>query len=204
MKTKTAMNNTTQTAFLLSFFTVFWTAFMIFWLIQTTDLPLGVVVAMGAVCVVFAVLILIRARQCARLVKTLPEDGELSDREKKAAKRWNLIFSLNGCAIGVSCALLGIFGMYEYIIPVVLLIVGLHYIPISLLYKTKVQIAVAVPTVVASLLGIWSLRTGTADAYAPGLCALGGAAGAIVLGLWAVSAVKAACTAAAAENQAGE
>jgi hypothetical protein len=193
MKTKTAMKNATQTSFLLSFFTVFWAGCMVVWLIGKTEIPLWAVIAMGAACVACAVWILARAIQCTRMVKDVPEDGELSDNEKNAAKRWNIIFALNGIVIGVCCALLGIFGLYEYIAPAVLLIVGLHYIPISLLYKTGIHIAVAVPTVLAATLGILSLITGTAAAYAPGLSSLAGSVGAIVLGVWAVNTVRAAC-----------
>jgi hypothetical protein len=185
------MKNFTQTSFFLAFFTVFWTGFMILWFITATELPPWIIIATGVLCVAFGIWILMKGIQCTRLLKTLPDGGELSDDDKKAAKKWNWIFILNGCVIGVSCALLSTFGLYEYIAPVVLLIVGLHYIPISFLYKTKIQTIVAIPTIIVAVLCIISLTTGTADAYAPGVSSLAGAIGAIILGIWIVKTVGA-------------
>jgi uncharacterized membrane protein YfcA len=90
----------------------------------------------------------------------------------------------------VSCALLGSFGLYAYIVPVVLLIVGLHYIPIGLLYHTKIQTVVALPVVFVAVLGILSLLTNVGADYAPGVCAFVGAVSTSILGAWAVKTIR--------------
>ncbi|MDR1619658.1 MAG: hypothetical protein LBS18_03240 [Clostridiales bacterium] len=190
MNSKGAMKNLNDTSYLLAFFTTVWAIFMIVWLILRSPLPLPLGIAVTACFIALSIHIYLGAIAGYKALKSVPDDID-GNKDKKKSKQWTVIFIIQGAAMALSGALLGSFRLYEYIVPVMLFIVGLHYIPVSVLYHTKIQIYVAVPTVVLAVLGFFSLISGVFAEYAAGICSCGGAVGCAILGLWATKTVKA-------------
>ncbi|MDR2501858.1 MAG: hypothetical protein LBC78_01255 [Oscillospiraceae bacterium] len=190
MKTKGAMKNLNNTSYLLAFFTTVWAIFMLVWLILRSPLPLLPAIAVTAFFVAVSVYIYLSAIAGHKALKAIPDD-ENTEEDSKKSKKWTAVFIVQASAISLSSALLGSFGLFEYIVIAVLFIVGLHYIPISMFYRTKIQIYVAVPTILLAVLGLASLLTGTLAEYASGICSFAGALGCAVLGFWAIAQVKA-------------
>ncbi|MDR0432460.1 MAG: hypothetical protein LBH48_04000 [Bifidobacteriaceae bacterium] len=195
----TALKNLSQTSFMLAFFTAFWTGFMVFWALHGEVFPGIVPIAVGAALVGFAVWLLVRSIKCARIVAAIVDEdpsGAGGAGKDSAAKKWDIVFTLQGCAIGVGAAVLAILGQYVYIVPVVLLIVGLHFIPIGMLYKTGIHYVVAGADFAAAAWGIITLLTTTPGgsfpmpAFVDSACALVGALSSAVLGVWIIRTIK--------------
>ncbi|MDR2515374.1 MAG: hypothetical protein LBD02_09275 [Christensenellaceae bacterium] len=178
-----------QTILLLSFFTLLWAGFMLFGLLAS-PLPPALPIAL-AVCLLLPAIWLLRGGlACLARAKAMPAGEAPSETERRAERRWNLIFGLQGGAIGLVCTLLGAFRLYAQIGPAVLLIVGLHYIPLGMLYRTKIHGLVALPVILIALLGLLSLATGFLSAFAPGVCALAGGLSTAILGLWVLKTAE--------------
>jgi hypothetical protein len=176
--TKKARQNLAQSAVMLAVFTVFWPPFS-FW-------GFGLSVYSVLLCAAFtgaAVCIFIGALKAGRAIKALP-DEEVSAADRRAEKRWNVIFILQSCSIGVAGAALGILGEYAYVPLAAALIVGLHYIPIGLLYRTKIHAAVAALTVLTGVFCITARASGWLGDETIGICSAAAACGTSVLGGW--------------------
>jgi hypothetical protein len=190
MNTKGSMKNLNNTAYLLAFFTIVWAASMLVWFILDDVLPVGATIVLSVIFLAIAGYIYISAVLGYRSLKPIPEDdGSIQDKLK--SKRWSVVFALQAVAISLSGALLGSFKLHVFIAPVMLLIVGLHYIPISMLYHTTIQSFVAIPTILIALLGLLAIFTDTGSRYAAGVCSLVGAIGCVTLGIWATTTVRA-------------
>jgi hypothetical protein len=181
--TKPALSGMLQSTFMLCFFTVFWSAFL-FW-------SLGFTVAAFIAFfgyLLFAVQMFRFAKRTAKKVNALP-DVEKTAADKAADKKWSIIFSVQGMSIGAVCAALGMLGRYEYIVPCAALIVGLHYFPLGVTYKTAIHhIAGAVVSAI-SIGGIIAVYWGYANA-AIGLCAAVSALATLALGFYLLNVVN--------------
>ena len=167
-----------QSAFMLAGFTVFWAAF-IFWgfgmnapsvILFTAFTGLAIVIFLSAA----------KARRAVRLLPDAPPDPE----DKRAGTRWTVIFSVQGGVIGAVCAVLGILGQYQYIVPAVALIVGIHYFPLGAIYRTKIHFAVGVFVVLCAVFGIMSQAFGILGFRAIGVCAIATALSTVILGIY--------------------
>jgi hypothetical protein len=119
------------------------------------------------------------------------QEAEVSELDKKAQKSWSIIFSVQGCMIGASCAMLGIFGKYDFIVPVVAFIVGVHYFPLGALYHTRFHIAVGVFEVLISVLAIASIAMNRFVGLCIGLSALAAALGTVALSAYLLCLISA-------------
>jgi hypothetical protein len=175
---KQAVKNMNTSQFLVCFFAVFWSAFMLL-----PFLP-NIFAIIAFICLVVAAAVLLRfAVKICRNISKLPVDSDKDkEKDKKIAKIWNVIFTVQGVGIGISCAVLGILDLYHYIIPVVVIWVGLHYIPMGFLYKTPVHIAVGVATVLTAAAAMIFSPPAVFLSVACGISAAGGALSAIILG----------------------
>jgi MFS family permease len=143
--TKSAIVGMLSSLFMLAFFTAFWTGFMLwgfymFWW--------GYVLA--GIFVLSAVYLLLVAIKLHQQTKTLPNET-ISDDDKKATKRWNIIFGLQGGFMGLTCMILGIFELYEFIPVAVVLIVGIHYIPLGMTYHTIIHFTMSAFVVLVAI-----------------------------------------------------
>ena len=175
---KKAREGMVQSAFMLAAFTVFWAAFL-FW-----GFGLNALSAIGcAVFVVAAVFLFRGAAKARRTISQMP-DGPADPEDKRAGTRWTIIFSVQGGVIGAACAVLGVQGQYQYIVPAVVLIVGAHYFPLGTIYRTKIHFIVGAVVVLVAVFGIVSQALGLLDIRAIGICAIAAALSTIILGAY--------------------
>ena len=82
--------------------------------------------------------------------------------------------------------------MYNCIIPVIVLIIGLHYFPLGMLYHTPVHFIVgaAVVSVSVSVSAMIFLPADSYNSAASGVSALAGVCSTAVLGVYMVELVK--------------
>jgi hypothetical protein len=169
---------------MLAFFTVFWAAFL-FW-----GFGLNVFSVIGCMFFVgIAIAIFCGAVKANRVVRSLP-DRAVNPKDKRIARYWNIIFSLQGLSIGVICAILGILGQYQYIVPEVVCIVGIHYFPMGAIYHTTIHFVVGAFVVLIALLSIVLQALGTLGIEAVGVCALAATISTVILGLYILRLIK--------------
>jgi hypothetical protein len=182
--TRQACNNILQSMFMLGGFTVFWTVFM-FWGFGFGVLPFVVAV----VLIACAVAIFIAASKMKPVISKA-EKRAVDSKDKKASKNWNVIFIIQGTAVGIVCGVLSFVGAYTYIPAAVALIVGLHYFPLSILYHTKIQTVVAIPVVIVSVLCIVMQAVGMLGVETIGIVSLCVALSTVMLGFYMHSLLK--------------
>jgi hypothetical protein len=204
LSSEDGLNNLTQTIALLAFFTFFWAGIMIAWAIVDRPVPLAVPFAAFAVFAAGGVWLGVCARSSQRRVADLfgtgdkpspsgKKSGERTSKPKPdaAARRWTAIFVIQGVAIGAAACALSIFGQFRYIAPATLLIVGLHFIPIGLIYKTAIQQYWAAALIITACVAIFMLLAGGKAAdFASPLCGVMGALSTITLGAWANHTIR--------------
>ena len=177
MITRRALQGIMQSVFMLAGFTAFWAAFL-FW-----GFGFGPISVAGCACfLACAVWIARKAVLARRGIAALP-DSPATEADKQAKKRWSVIFTVQGVTSGASCAILGILGKYEYIVPVVALIVGLHYIPIGMQHKDRIHVVAGALLSLIAIAGIAAMLAGRQPGPMIGMCALAAAASTVALGL---------------------
>jgi hypothetical protein len=173
-----------QSAFMLAFFTIFWAAFL-FW-------GFGINVFSIIGCIFFvgmAIAIFCGAVKANCIVRSLA-DSSVDLEDKRITVRWNIIFSLQGAAIGIVCAIFGILGQYQYIVPAVVFIVGIHYFPLCAIYHTPIHFIVGAFVVLIAFLGIVLQALGILGIEAIGICALAAAISTVILGIYILRLIK--------------
>jgi hypothetical protein len=169
-------------------FTLFWTGIsIVLWTINFGWSPVVALLLIAVICLSTWLFVKFSWFN-ARIKQLAPE--KLSDYDKKVGKIWSIIFSVEGSLIGLSCALLGIFGQYEFIVPVVALIVGVHYFPLYLLYKTTVHLVATLLVVLTSGLAIAAVAGGFYADWAVIIAALSAALSTAALGAYMVKLLK--------------
>jgi hypothetical protein len=182
--TKVALKNIVTAIFMMAGFTIFWTNFMIMALAPNIFAIIGTVLFL--VIVAWLIYMGIKLK---KFVSALPNETK-SVADIRAEKWWNIIFITQGCAIGVCCALLGIFNLYGFMIPAIVLIVGLHYFPLGFLYRTPIHAVVGCTVVLSVVLTTIFLPTDDFDSTASGISALIATVSTSVLGIYMVFLIK--------------
>lgn len=108
-----------------------------------------VIVIAGVVTVALLVpgLTTLRAARSLHQAKVTPEEQALG---KKIAGRFGIVFGVECTAIAAANVLLILFNHPEFIAPVMVLIVGLHFLPLAFLFQVRIYSLVGA---VLSLLG---------------------------------------------------
>jgi len=94
--------------------------------------------------------------------KSFPTFTNEEDRKrgKQMSKSFGIIFGVEGTAIPIACALLGIFGKPQFILPAIALIVGIHFYPMAKVFKRKIDYYLATFTCVWALVSVYLIYTG--------------------------------------------
>lgn len=181
---KRARQGMLQSVFMLAFFTVFWAVFL-FWGFYVTALSIiGCAVFIGVALIIF-----FKALKINHSLRSLPDEAE-SPADKRAVKQWNIIASVQGATIGIACAILGMTGRYLYIVPVVVLIVGIHYFPLGAIYRTPIHFIVGIPVVLIAVSGIVVQALGVLGNEVIGICACAAALSTAILGVYIMRLVQ--------------
>ncbi|MDR1539967.1 MAG: hypothetical protein LBU32_18595 [Clostridiales bacterium] len=184
--TRAALKNMTISILMMAFFTIFWANFMLM------SFATNILAIIGfALLAIYSAWLAFMGVKLKRAVAALPDEPK-QELDARAEKRWNLIFIIQGIAIGASCALLGAFSLYNYIIPVIVLIIGLHYFPLGLLYHTPIHFIVGVPVVLLSTFATIFFPPSDFSSAAGGFSSLAAACSTTVLGAYMMASVTSA------------
>lgn len=108
------------------------------------------------ICALAAALLVwsIRLRSGAR---GLPRDDSPQARERhgRVARRFNLVFALQGVAIALAVFLLGRYGLGTFIPAVVALAVGVHFFPLAELFRVRAYHATGAALCVLALVAFF-------------------------------------------------
>ncbi|MDR1542259.1 MAG: hypothetical protein LBU32_30635 [Clostridiales bacterium] len=171
---------------MMAFFTIFWANFMMISLAPNILAIIGF-----ALFAIYSAWLAFMGVKLKRAVAALPDEPK-QEHDARTEKRWSLIFTIQGIAIGGSCALLGVFSLYNYIIPVIVLIIGLHYFPLGLLYHTPIHFIVGVPVVLLPIFLTIFFPPSDFSSVAGGFSSLAGACSTTVLGAYMLASVTSA------------
>ena len=88
--------------------------------------------------------------------------GDDSSRQGRAMRvGFGVTLAAVGVIIGVVCALLIVNGAYAYLAPAIVLVVGLHFIPLGFIFHRTIDFYIAGWVVVWALLGFWLINSQT-------------------------------------------
>ena len=77
---------------------------------------------------------------------------------------FSVTFAAEAVIIGVVCALLIVNGAYAYLAPAIALVVGLHFVPLGLIFHRTIDFYIAGWVVAWALLGFWLINSETVAA----------------------------------------
>jgi hypothetical protein len=170
---KNALVGNVRAMFMLAFFTILW-ASCIAWGFGWNPLTIACI----AIFFIYAVWLCVEASKLNRSVRALP-DSPLTEHDKHIIKRFRLDFAIEIILIGVSCNILAtnIVGNANYIVPVMAVIVGAHFISLGNIFKMRIHIilgiimiAVAVATIIFIVCGKWINQSIGVCALAAAIC----------------------------------
>lgn len=141
--------------FLMTVFTLAWVANTFSaWPASAAWVTMGAALIAGACFVT-------RAAQLLGSQRRFPT--ELSDadkmRRRSSGRAFGLVFAAEGLAIWLALTLLGATGHTDYNLPVVVLIVGLHFYPMARIFERRIDTYLATWTCVVGLVGVVALVT---------------------------------------------
>lgn len=120
--------------------------------------------ALGAVA---AVVFLAQAVRLFRAGRGMPTELDADDREqrRRSGTVFGIVFGAEGLLIGVAAGLLTNTGHGDYLLPVIALIVGLHFYPMAWVFQRRLDVWLATWTSLVGVVGIVAvaLDTGARD-----------------------------------------
>lgn len=143
--------------FLMAFFTLLWASWSLY------GLPVAGGAALVVIFSVIAVIFVINGVRLLRSADRLPvPTGDDSNRQGRAMRiGFGVTLAAVGVIIGVVCALLIVNGAYAYLAPAIVLVVGLHFIPLGFIFHRTIDFYIAGWVVVWALLGFWLISSQT-------------------------------------------
>jgi hypothetical protein len=114
-------------------------------------LHLTVCSLLSLVFIIYGIQLMLRAR---RFPKSRTAEDLTTGR--KMWKAYAIVFGIEGVAIGAASAILGISGHGEYVLPVIALIVGLHFYPFARIFDRRVDYFIASWTCGVALAAIFA------------------------------------------------
>ena len=146
---------------LMAVFTAWWASDALF----AGTRPAGVVFCvLGAAA---AVVFLVQAVRLLRAGRSMPTALDAEDREHRrcGGTVFGIVFGAEGLLIGIAAGVLTGTGHGEYLLPVIALIVGLHFYPMAWVFQRRLDLWLATWTSLVGLVGIvaTALQAGTRD-----------------------------------------
>ena len=157
LATRTVARFVAIVLFLMAFFTLLWASWSLY------GLPVAGAVALVVIFSVLAVIFVINGVRLLRSADRLPvPTGDDSNRQGRAMRvGFGVTLAAVGVIIGVVCALLIVNGAYAYLAPAIVLVVGLHFIPLGFIFHRTIDFYIAGWVVVWALLGFWLISSQT-------------------------------------------
>jgi hypothetical protein len=145
----------------------------------------GVVYAIGLLA---AILFVIRGIQLIRARSRMPEpvlSAEDADKGRSIGRSFGLIFGAEIVLILLATLILGVTGHGDYNVPVIALIVGLHFYPLGRVFGRRIDYFIATWVVLVGLAGIAAIAaTGVTPPNVWSFVGLGAALGTGAYGIY--------------------
>lgn len=165
---------------------------------------MGVVVAVRsassggvALVVIFGVLAVIFVINGVQLIRSahqlpLPSGEEAKHRGRALRVGFGVTSAAEGVIIGVVCALLIVNGGFAYLAPAIALVVGLHFIPLGLIFRRTIDFYIAGRVALWALLGFWLINSQTMAApLVASIVGIAGACGTAAYGVYMLGVKRA-------------
>jgi hypothetical protein len=104
-------------------------------------------------------------------------------------RRFGMLFGAEGLVIGIACGVLGGLGLYRFFAPVIMLVVGLHFIPLAWVFHRRIDIWLGAFTAVVAVAGIITIAVHPDD-YLPVWATTGFVAAAVTTTYGALMSVQ--------------
>jgi hypothetical protein len=137
--------------FLMAFFTLGWAGNAF------SGWPTAIAGIVWALALIAAVLFVVRAVQLIRARPRMPEpvlSDEDARRGRSIGRNFGLIFGAEIVLIVLATVILGLTGRSEYNVPVIALIVGLHFYPLARVFGRRIDTYIATWVTAVGVAGI--------------------------------------------------
>ena len=144
----------------MAVFTVWWSSDTFFgW-----SRPAAIIAAtIGALAAVFFVVQSMRLLIASRKQPVQP-DGSDRALGKRNGRAFGLVFAAEGVLIALAVVVLSSFGLDDFVLPVIALIVGLHFYPMARIFNRSIDVWLATWTTLVAIAGIVAVALDRPDA----------------------------------------
>lgn len=175
-----AVLSTATGLFLMSFFTLLWASNTFTgWPAAAAGIAMTFAV-IAVACFILQGVRLIRAR---RLFPSVLSEEDAQYRGK-SGRMFGIIFGAEGLAIWLAVAVLNRTDNGDYILPVIALIVGLHFYPMARVFRRSIDLYLATWTCLVALAGIVSIASGASPTQVASAVGLGAATATAAYGMY--------------------
>lgn len=171
---------------MMAFFIIFWT-YSAVWGFGWNPFTISCIIA----SFVYAIWLYAKAIKMFRAVRTLP-DSPATESDKRIRKRFRFIFGIEIILITVCSIILSnsILGNPNYILPIITIIVGGHFLPLSVLFHARLLFITGIIMIAAAVSGIILIASGKWINQSIGVCALISAVCVAILSAYVLRLVK--------------
>ena len=131
----------------------------------------------------WSVTLAVHAGRLFKLARTLPRETNALD--ARITKGMTIVSSIQGGLIAVSVAVLALTGQWQWILPVVALIVALHFFPMPAIFGRTIDYYLGTAMLIVAVVGLYLTAQGDWS-WAPtwGITGVGAALVTSTYGLW--------------------
>jgi hypothetical protein len=122
-------------------------------------------VAFTALGAAAAVVFLVQAVRLVRAGRSMPRELDAVDQEhrRRSGRTFGIVFAAEGLLIGVAAGVLNGTGHAEYVLPVIALVVGLHFYPMAWVFHRRLDLWLATWVTLVGVAGVLALAVSAAS-----------------------------------------
>ncbi|GAA0586757.1 hypothetical protein GCM10010172_84730 [Paractinoplanes ferrugineus] len=175
-----AVTSTATGLFLMSFFTLLWASNTF------AGWPVAAATAVLALAVIAVTCFVAQGVRLLRARRRFPAELSADDARyrKRSGRAFGLIFGAEGLLIWLSVVALNATDRTDYVVPVIALIVGLHFYPMGRIFRRRIDLYLATWTCLVALAGVAAIAAGIAVEHVTPAVGLGAAAATTAYGVY--------------------
>ena len=165
--TKQSLKASAGSIFMVTCFSILWAALMLLGFGTNPVSIAGLVLLLA--CDVWLYIRAIRTMRAIHALPDLPLDENVKREQRRIGRSFGIIFGIEAVLIMAASMLIE---SPDYIGPVIALIVGLHFYPLSALFRVRAHAILATPIVLVAVISIIVVSTGQWIGPMVGICCL--------------------------------
>jgi len=174
---------------MMAIFGIFWSLAMVGPWTNVWTIVVAVVFIALAVMYYVAGVVVMRNLKRWRAAQVPPPDEAIAQ-SKRGLRSFSILFGIEGGLIAVSSVTCVAIGHWEYIVPLIVLIMGAHFIPFAPMYHRRFDYIPGVLGVCVGISGVVAVTQGVEPTLIVGVMGLGAAFCTTIYGLYDLRVIR--------------